>query len=614
MPDTSTLDVPTQADWLVGLRVRTVIELLHLRADWPRELTYLDEQGLPTVFSWGHVARMAFCYGEVLRARGIGEGDRVVLMLPTCPQYLYAFFGVIAAGAIPVPVYPPFNPKQLTQFLSTLVGILANSGAVAMIYWKQVKPILGHALGQAPAVKHALALEDFPTEPGAALPPVLAVDPTTTAMIQYTSGSTDLPKGVELSHLNLLHNVHNIETRLQLDPARDRCVSWLPLYHDMGLIGAMLGALYSGIDLVLMAPQSFLMRPRLWLEAITRYRGTVTVAPNFAYSLCATRLSDKVTAGLDLSSLRVAMCGAEPIRRETYQAFLARFAPQGFGDGVFLPVYGLAESTVASTFPSIQQPPRLCWLERDALEGAGQAVEVAAPEDGAESREVMAAFGLGLPFSESKVAIRDPHSHALLPEGLVGEIMLAGPSVMKGYFRNPEKTAEVLRDGWLATGDLGFLQNEHLYVTGRSKDLIIRHGRNYYPQDMEAVAEAQDGVRKGCVIAFGHFDVAKQTESIYVLAETRLKTAADIEGLRVRIREALTEALGFAPDLIAVVPPQTLLKTSSGKLRRKPSKEAFLAGQLAPRKDGVLQQIKVVASSQLHWGRRKLANLTGGRR
>lgn len=595
--------------WRGQLHAGTLVELLHLRADCERTLTYLDEQGKPTEMTWGDVCRRAFAFGEQLTAKGVQPGDRVVLMLPTCPGYLYTFFGVIAAGAIPVPVYPPFNPKQLTQFLETLVGILDNSGASTLVYWAQVKPILGHALGRAKGVKHAVALEEFSEAPVVTLPAKRDTDPQATTLIQYTSGSTDQPKGVELSHLNLLHNVHEIERALALQPGVDRCVSWLPLYHDMGLIGALLGAIYSGIDMVLMSPQAFLMRPRLWLESISTYKATITVAPNFAYNLAATRVSDKVAQSLDLSSLRVAMCGAEPIRRETYDAFMERFGPRGFGKTVFLPVYGLAESTVAATFPSLKQEPLVRALSRETLEAEHVAVD-AQPGD----EHAMAAFGLGHPFTASFLQIRDAQSGEVLQDGHVGEIWLKGPSVMKGYFRNPEKTAEVLVDGWLRTGDLGFVGNGHVFVTGRKKDLIIRNGRNYYPQDLEVLVEGLADVRKGCVIAFGHHDAKRQSEEIVVLAESRLTDPEAIKGLHARASEALAASLGFTPERIEILPAHTLLKTSSGKLRRKPTQARWEAHELRPRTDSVLDKLKLVASSQLHWGKRRLAHLTGADR
>jgi acyl-CoA synthetase (AMP-forming)/AMP-acid ligase II len=599
---------PQAPEWESELRCRTVPELLQLRCDSERLLHYMDAQGKTAAFSWGEIAKRSLHYGARLRKKGVEQGDRVVIMLPTCPEYIYTFFGVIAAGAIPVPVYPPFNLRQLKQFQQTLVGVFNDSGASTIVYWKEVRPVLGQALAQAPGVRNAIQLDELEASESGRLPDPISALVGSTAMIQYTSGSTEAPKGVELTHQNLLHNVYNIERALELDPETDRAVSWLPLYHDMGLIGTLLGAFYSDVELVLMAPQTFLMRPRLWLQAISDHRATITVAPNFAYNICATRISEKDVAGLDLSSLRVVMCGAEPIRMETYSAFLDRFRPQGLRDDVFLPVYGLAESTVAATFPDINTEPRVIWLDREVLETQGVAKMLPTGEGMA-----IASFGLGRPLAESSLRVVDPDSGETNEPGRVGEILLHGPSIMKGYYRNPKLTEQTVAGGWLRTGDLGFVLDDHLYVTGRKKDLIIRFGRNYYPQDIEAVVEGVEGVRKGCVIAFGAYDDTKQTEEVCVLAETRLTDEEDLKGLRTRVRAALDEAIGLAPDRIELLAPHTLLKTSSGKLRRKPTQALYVAGELRPRTDTAAERAKMFAASQIHWAKRKIDGLWGSR-
>ncbi|MGI9182710.1 MAG: fatty acyl-AMP ligase [Longimicrobiaceae bacterium] len=602
----SILRGPAAPAWESRLHSVTVAELLQLRSTSTREVVFLDAQDAPMRMTWGSVARRSFHYAQLLRGRGVERGDRVVLMLPTCPEYLYTFFGIIAAGAIPVPVYPPLNLKRLRQFLDTLVGVFDDCGASTIVFWKDVKPILGEALGRASTVRNAIAIETLEQAPETSIADPAVLTPDDTALLQYTSGSTGAPKGVELTHRNLLHNVQNVEILLDVDSERDCCVSWLPLYHDMGLIGSLLGSLYTDIRLVLMAPQTFLMRPRLWLQAITEYGGTISVAPNFAFSLCAMRISDKALAGIDLSSLRTVLCGAEPIRYDTYQAFLERFGPYGFRENVFLPVYGLAESTVGSTIPTIHRRPTVLWLDREALEIHHHA-DVVPPD----TPQAVAAFGLGRPFTESAARIVDPETGAALAEGQVGEIRLRGPSVMKGYYRNPQATAEVLSGGWLRTGDLGFIRDGHLFVTGRSKDVIIRNGRNYYPQDIEGVVEADPEVRTGCVIAFGYVSEQTQTEQICVLAETRVTEAEALDTLRARLREELGSELGLVPDRIELVPPHTLLKTSSGKLRRKPTRDSYLTGELVAHDDSLLDQVKLLTSSKLHWARRRIDDLRG---
>lgn len=583
----------------------TLGDLVRLRADSPRQFVFLDDRGRPSEQTYADVARGAAHYARVLVDRGIRKGDRVVLMLPTRPEYLYAFFGTILAGAIPVPVYPPFNPNQLKGFLTTLAGVFSNSGARALLYWQDVKLIVGEALAHAPQVDLAVSLSDFGTAGPWFEPPAVELSPSDTAMLQYTSGSTDMPKGVELTHRNLLHNVEGVRKALELVPGVDRVASWLPLYHDMGLIGVMIGAIYSDIDLILMGPQSFLMRPKLWLQALSEYKATITVAPNFAYNLCATRIPDSALAGLDLSSVRVAMCGAEPIRQESVEGFLSKMAPLGFRREAFLPVYGLAESTVAATFPAIEREATILWIDRDGLEGDRQARPVEPGSDRA-----VPAYGCGRPFDGSALRIADPRTDRELPEGQVGEIRLKGPSVMKGYYADPERTAEVFdSEGWLKTGDLGFSMDGHVFITGRLKDLIIRNGRNYYPQDLEFHTEQIEGVRKGCVIAFGHLDPQRGTEEVVLLVESRFREDVERDALASRIREALHLQMGLVPDTVAILPPHTLLKTSSGKLRRRPTRDMFLSGRLAPRRDSLLDKVKVVAGSQLHWGHRRLRAL-----
>ncbi|MBU6430410.1 MAG: AMP-binding protein, partial [Cyanobacteria bacterium REEB65] len=268
MAQTATLGLlkgADRSDWRQSLAAGTIADLVRLRANSLRKFHFLDDRGSPTTMTFADVARGAGHYATVLADRGIRRGDRVVIMLPTCPEYLYTFFGAILAGAIPVPVYPPFNPNQLKSFLTTLKGVFVNSEARALIYWQDVRAMIGEALDSA-NVEVALSLADFgQPDLGRFSAPDILVEPGDTAMLQYTSGSTDAPKGVELTHLNLLHNVEGVRHSLGLVPGEDRVVSWLPLYHDMGLIGVMIGAIYSHIDLVLLAPQSFLMRPKLWL-------------------------------------------------------------------------------------------------------------------------------------------------------------------------------------------------------------------------------------------------------------------------------------------------------------------------------------------------------------
>jgi acyl-CoA synthetase (AMP-forming)/AMP-acid ligase II len=582
--------------WEAELAAPELGALLLARLGCPTPVLFLDEDGRPDERTWGRIAEDALRFAAVLRARGVAPGERVLLMLPTGPGFFHAFFGAIAAGAVPVPVYPPMSARQLGTYVETLVAILADSGAAALVAWREVRVAVGAALDRAPGVRLALELEDLEAAAATTAPLTPApLDPGATAMLQYTSGSTDRPKGVALTHRNLLHNVLMNGSRPD-----DVVVSWLPLYHDMGLIGVVITGLYRPFKLVLLAPQHFLVRPRLWLEAASTHRATIMVAPNFGYALATARMPDDAVARLDLASVRMALCGAEPIQHATLEAFLARFAPAGFGPNVLMPVYGLAEATLAVTLPAAGQPPRVRWLDREALEAKGQARLVAPDAPGA-----LPVYGLGSPLGASAVRVQAPGTGAVLPLGQVGEIATWGPSVMAGYHGNPAATATVLADGWLRTGDLGFIEDGMLYITGRLKDVIIRNGRNYYPQDLEAIVERHEGIRRGCVIAFGQ-PAADGAEDVVVLAETRqaLDPAAQ-QALVREVERALQAHLGFKVARFELLPARTLLKTSSGKLRRKPTKEAYMAGTLLERREGLLELTRLVARSQLHWQARR---------
>ena len=318
-----------------------------------------------------------------------------------------------------------------------------------------------------------------------------------------------------LTHSNLLANIRAIGTGLNLQPG-DFGVSWLPLYHDMGLIGSWLTALCFGVPIAILSPLAFLSRPERWLWAIHEHRGTVSAAPNFAYELCARKIDDRALEGLDLSCWRAALNGAEPISPDTLERFARRFEPYGFRAEAFLPVYGLAESSVALTFPPLGRKPRVDRIGRERFENAGAALPCS-ESDASPLRFV--SEGKALPGHEVRVV---DEASVETGERVQGHIQFRGPSTMQGYFKNPAATAAVMRvDGWVDTGDLGYLADGELFVTARIKDVIIKGGRNLYPQEVEEVASEVEGVRRGCVAAFGVSDQRLGTEKLVVVAETR---------------------------------------------------------------------------------------------
>ncbi|MGE0196370.1 MAG: AMP-binding protein, partial [Methylocystis sp.] len=467
----------------------------------PEPLTYRDLY---------HAARAA---AGGLIARGVGAGDRVAIMLPTSRDFFVAFFAVLFCGAIPVPIYPPFRLSQIEDHLRRQAGILSNAEASALITNAEIRVVGGLLYGLVSALQHIVTIPELSA--AAPLPAPLPASPDATALIQYTSGSTGDPKGVVLSHANLLANIRAIGAALKASSA-DRVVSWLPLYHDMGLIGCWLGSLYYGAPALIMSPLSFLADPARWFWAIDAHKATISAAPNFAYELCLKAIDDAKISGLDLSSLRAIMNGAEPVSPTSVARFAQRFAPYGFRSEAMTPVYGLAENAVGLAFPPLGRGPLIERVDRRTLDRDGVARVAAA---GAERAVSFVACGRPLPHHEIRVV--DDASREL-PERHEGRVQFRGPSATRGYFRNPEKTAKLFDGDWLETGDRGYIAGGDVFITGRIKDLIKRAGRNIYPHELEEAVGALEGTRKGCVAVFPAIDARAGTERLIVLAETRL--------------------------------------------------------------------------------------------
>ena len=543
-----------------------------------RHLVYLDGDDGSEELTYGELSRRAERVAAGLVARGLAPGDAVALMLPSGTAYFAVFLGIQLAGGVPVPLYPPARRSQVEDHLRRQVRILVNARARLLVAAPEVRPLARLVAPLAPELRGILAPEDLLAEAGepALLPPVAAGD---VAFLQYTSGSTGDPKGVVLTHANLLANLRAAGRALRIG-GDDVVVSWLPLYHDMGLIGAWMGSLYFGVPLVLMSPLSFLAHPARWLAAISRWRGTITAAPNFGYALCARKVSDEEIEGLDLSCWRVALNGAEPVSAEVVDAFARRFAPHGFRAEAMAPVYGLAEATLAVAFTPLGRGPRIDRVQRRAFQADGVARPVGEREDGS----VACFVSCGTPVPGHEVRVVDEGGREL-PERRQGRLQVRGPSVTTGYLRNPEATAKLLREGWLDTGDLGYVAEGEVYVTGRSKDLILRAGRNVHPQELEEAAGTLPGARKGCVAVFATAGRAGEgTERLVVMAEMARELAAaegagEREGLRRRIAELSIDLTGSAADEVLLVPPGTVPKTSSGKIRRSAARALYESGR-----------------------------------
>jgi len=537
-----------------------------------------------------------------LQQQNLEAGDTVAIMLPTGADYFFSFFAILLAGGIPVPLYPPARPTQIEEHLRRHRKILRNAGAKIMITMPEVKPIARLLKAQVETLELVDTVDAFSGHIKKFTPiPIHAGD---IAFIQYTSGSTGDPKGVVLTHANLLANIRAMG-RITEVTAADVFVSWLPLYHDMGLIGAWLGSLYFGCRLVIMQPLSFLARPERWLWAIHNYQGTLSASPNFGYEFCCKRLDENKLKGLDLSSWRLAFNGAEPVSPQTITNFATRFAPYGFRREAATPVYGLAESSVGLAFPPLKRGPVIDLVKRAPLLESGQAIPAA--EDDTAPLQFVAC---GQPLPGHQIRIVD-ESRRELPERQQGELQFKGPSVTSGYFRNPEKTRSLFKGEWLDSGDLAYIAGGDVFITSRVKDIIIRGGRNIYPHELEEAVGNIPGIRKGCIAVFAAHDRVSGTERLIVLAESRKKDAEIKEKLRRQIVNIAVDLLAMPPDEVVIAPPGTVLKTSSGKIRRAASRELYEKGELGKAKRALwLQLVRLSAAGILPQSRRIIRRAT----
>ena len=555
------------------------------------------------VLTYGALRREAASVAAGLRERQLPPGAPVAIMLPTGREYFTAFFGVLLAGGVPTPIYPPGRPSRLEEHLHRQVGILDNAQAAALITVPAARRLARIVAPQVATLRHVVSVDDLAGASGGAT--IAAPDPSVTALLQYTSGSTGDPKGVVLSHANLLANIRAMGQAGQIVPT-DVFVSWLPLYHDMGLIGSWLLSLTFGLPFVVLSPLAFLARPVRWLQAIHDHGGSVSGGPNFGYELCLRRIGDAELAGLDLAGWRLAFNGAEPVSPDTVTRFVDRFAHVGLHRGAMTPVYGLAESSVALTVPPLGRGPVIDRVAREPLTRSGRAVP-AADDDPNPARFV----ACGRPLAGHEVRIAD-RGGATLPERHEGRVEFRGPSATAGYHRNPAATCRLFDGDWLDSGDLGYLAGGQLHLTGRVKDLIIRAGRNLHPSELEEAVGRVAGVRKGCVAVFPVAEPRTGTERLVVLAETRSSEPAERERIRGEVGRVAIDVTGTPPDEVVLAPPGSVPKTSSGKIRRTAAREHYERGQLAAPDRAVWWQVARVAVSSARAGIRRAGARTVG--
>jgi polyketide synthase 12 len=564
---------------------RSLVDLLSAHASLQPDRTayrYLvtgDCDGEIQEISYGQLAHRSQAVAAWLQERGLA-GSRAMLLYPPGLEFVSAFLGCLAAGVVAVPGVPPQGRSQNHRALTRMKRLIADADAEVILGGREVIGALGALARHLPELDgiDRVTTEDIPDDAaGAWCEPDLTAD--SVAFLQYTSGSTSAPRGVMVTHGNLLHNERLITERMGHTPdaiaehGHEMFVSWLPVHHDMGLIGPVLNTVHLGATATLFSPLHFLQRPERWLTAITRYRPHTSGGPNFAYELCLKRATPRLLDDLDLSGWKVAFNGAEPVRAATLRRFTETFGPAGFRREALYPCYGLAESTLMVTGGSVDAPPTL--LQADA----------GGPHEGTSDA---AAVGCGRPGPGLTVVIADPERQQELPEGEVGEIRVAGASVAKGYWRNALATRETFRailpgrEGrFLRTGDLGFLRGGELFVTGRLKDLIVIDGRNHYPQDLELSAElSHPALRPGCTAAFS-VDAGTEGEQPVVVAEVTPDAAGEAEKIADQVRGAIGEAHGLSLHEVVLVGPGTIPKTSSGKIRRRATRAAYLDDTLA---------------------------------
>ncbi len=613
----------------MSLSPRTIAQAIEdaASADPTRGYRFFADSGIPgflppgaegsaeATFSYTAVERMSGRFGGSLQALGLRKGDRVALILPNNDDFVLCFLGALRAGIVPVPIYPPMALGQLQAYLDNTRHIVHKSGARALVTTSKIKRLLGTVQSECPDLEQVVAIEGIRESTEPLKPEKVALEDV--AFLQFTSGSTSRPKGVTLTHANLAANIRCIgEHGLRLTND-DVAVSWLPLYHDMGLIGFVLTPLFHRVPVHFLPALTFLKRPVTWLQAFTRVGGTIAYAPNFAYALCVKRIKAADLEGLSLDRWRVAGCGAEPIRPETLEAFGDTFSGIGFKREAFLPSYGMAESSLAIAFTELGEGMKTIAVHGPTLWENGQVRTVA---DDDETAVRLVSCGPQFPEHEVRVfAPEDATSATPLAADVVGELRIRGPSVMRGYWEDVERTRDSFAGPWLKTGDLGFLHDEHVFICGRSKEVVIVNGRNYYPQDMEWEASKIAGVRKGNVVAFGARDpsgLERDRERVVLAFEVQEPERLGAPtALLTEVRKAVQEGMGLTLDDVVALPPGALPKTSSGKLQRAKTRELYETGELmgrtAAREASKLDLVKHAAQSQLSYF--KLAVL-GGRK
>jgi acyl-CoA synthetase (AMP-forming)/AMP-acid ligase II len=583
---------------MTSLNCATLVDLLSYRSlSQPNQVAYtflVDGDTEEVKLTYQELDQKARAIAVELQSLKAAPGERALLLYPSGLEFIVAFFGCLYAGVVAVPVYPPRRNQRMTR----LQAIVKDSEARFALTTASVLTNIQQGFAQEPELTalHCIATDNIVEASNWQKP---TLDKSTLAFLQYTSGSTGTPKGVMVSHGNLLHNQWLIQTAMG-HTEKTIFVGWLPLFHDMGLIGNVLQPLYLGIPCILMSPVDFIKKPFLWLQAISRYKATTSGGPNFAYDLCIDKITPEQRASLDLSSWDVAFNGAEPVRSHTLERFTQTFAPCGFRPEAFYPCYGMAETTLIVSGGWKTEPPLIRSFDGKALE---ENLVVAATVEQEGSRALV---GCGQIWLDEEIAIADPQTLKRCEDNQVGEIWVSGGSVAQGYWQRPEQTEQIFQayikdtsanksGPYLRTGDLGFLQNGELFVTGRLKDVIIIRGRNHYPQDIElTVEQSHQALKSGSGAAFSvDIDGEEQLVIVQEVERTYLRNL-NVDEVVEAIQTSVSQLHELQIHAILLLKTGSIPKTSSGKIQRHACRAGFLAGTL-----NALNTVDVVIEPQL---------------
>lgn len=552
--------------------------LYHHYGDHPA-ITLIDQDGEKTV-TYREFFAQAARYAHALEAKQIRPGDLVALILQHGESVLYGFWGALLLGATPSIFSFLTDKLDRNRYFDSVRQLVDHSGVRVVITYSELEGDLHHHLDGIPSLAGIINSETL--APGGDILHYLSMNPAQpedTAFLQHSSGSTGLQKGVMLSHRAVMNQIASYSQTIHLQPD-DVIVSWLPLYHDMGLIAGFIMPILQGIPLVLMSPFHWVRDPKILLHAIHRHRGTLCWLPNFAYNFLATRIRDSDITGVDLSCWRAAINCSEPVYAESHHQFLEKYRPYGFRASALTTCYAMAENTFAVTQGGIDSPLIIDAVDRQRIMDERRAV----PANG--GRPVQTFVSCGKPIPNCEVRVVDER-RSPLPERHVGEIALKSDSMLTGYYRRPDVTAEAMQDGWYFTGDMGYIAGGELFITGRKKDLIIVGGKNVYPQDIENLLNDIPGLHPGRATAFGVFNDKLGTEDVAIVAEideriTSLDDKAALARITREIRARIAQNTDITARYVHLVGSKWLIKTSSGKIARRANRDKFVAEVLNP--------------------------------